>query len=170
MRLPYCGCRRYRRRRLHPRGDDTDTLRWGSASLRPMGVTGINHIATMTTDLERHAKFYGDVFGAKVTFQMDAAPGHPRLWNLDLGGGSALNVFEVDEADIVGDRTRQGGRGAIDHFGIGVDSLAELQQVRERLVGAGVDVGEIQDLGGEWSLFFRDIDGMELEVCAPMES
>ena len=134
-----------------------------------MGVTGINHIATMTTDLERHAKFYGDVFGAKVTFTMEAAPDHPRMWILDLGGGSALNVFEVDEADIVGDRRRQGGRGAIDHFGIGVGSRAELEQVKARLVAAGADIGEIQDLGGEWSLFFRDLDGMELEVCAPMD-
>jgi catechol 2,3-dioxygenase-like lactoylglutathione lyase family enzyme len=123
----------------------------------------------MTTDLERHARFYGDVFGAKVTFTMDAAPDHPRMWILDLGGGSALNVFEVDESDILGDRRRQGGRGAIDHFGIAVDSLAELQQVKERLVAAGADIGEIQDLGGEWSLFFRDIDGMELEVCAPLD-
>jgi catechol 2,3-dioxygenase-like lactoylglutathione lyase family enzyme len=135
-----------------------------------MGVTGINHIATMTTDLERHARFYGDVFDAKVTFTMEAAPDHPRMWILDLGGGSALNVFEVAETDILGDRRRQGGRGAIDHFGIAVDSLAELQQVRDRLVAAGADIGEIQDLGGEWSLFFRDPDGMELEVCAPLDA
>jgi catechol 2,3-dioxygenase-like lactoylglutathione lyase family enzyme len=33
----------------------------------------------------------------------------------------------------------------------------------------GGDVGEVQRLGGEWSLFFRDIDGMELEVCAKAE-
>ena len=33
---------------------------------------------------------------------------------------------------------------------------------------AGADIGEIQNLGGDtWSLFFRDVDGMELEVCAP---
>jgi len=134
-----------------------------------VGVTGINHIATMTSDLERHARFYGDVFGAKVTLTMDAAPDHPRMWILDLGGGSALNVFEVDEAEILGDRRKQGGRGAIDHFGIAVDSLAELQQVKDRLVAAGADIGEIQDLGGEWSLFFRDLDGMELEVCAPID-
>lgn len=140
-----------------------------SPSIQRMGVTGINHIATMTTDLERHARFYGDVFDAKVTFTMEAAPDHPRMWILDLGGGSALNVFEVDESDILGDRGQQGGRGAIDHFGIAVDSLAELQQVQARLVAAGADIGEIQDLGGEWSLFFRDPDGMELEVCAPLD-
>lgn len=135
-----------------------------------MGITGINHIATMTTDLERHAKFYGEVFGAEVTLTMEASAEHPRMWILDLGGGSALNVFEVAEEDIVGNRRQQGGRGAIDHFGIGVGSLAELEQVKDRLIAAGADIGEIQDLGGEWSLFFRDIDGMELEVCAPMHS
>lgn len=134
-----------------------------------MGVTGINHIATMTTDLERHAKFYSEVFGAKVTFTMEAEADHPRMWILDLGGGSSLNVFEVGEDDIIGDRTQQGGRGAIDHFGIAVDSRAELERVKERLVTAGAEIGEIQDLGGEWSLFFRDIDGMELEVCAPID-
>ena len=46
-----------------------------------------------------------------------------------------------------------------------VDSLGTLEQVRDRLVAAGADIGEIQRLGGEWSLFFRDPDGMELEVC-----
>ncbi|MDQ3391818.1 MAG: hypothetical protein M3508_10865 [Actinomycetota bacterium] len=34
-------------------------------------------------------------------------------------------------------------------------------------VDAGADIGEIQQLGDPWSLFFRDPDGMELEVCAP---
>ena len=31
------------------------------------------------------------------------------------------------------------------------------------------EVGEIQRLGDEWSLFFRDPDGMELEVCCPAD-
>jgi hypothetical protein len=34
------------------------------------------------------------------------------------------------------------------------------------LAAAGAqEVGDIQRLGDEWSLFFRDPDGMELEVC-----
>jgi hypothetical protein len=35
---------------------------------------------------------------------------------------------------------------------------------------AGAETGEIRQLGNEWSLFFRDVDGMELEVCAPVDA
>ena len=132
-------------------------------------TTGFNHVATLTTDCDRHAAFYRDVFGAEITFTMDATDDHPRMLILDLGGGSALNVFEVSDEEIIGERRRQGGRGAIDHFGLAVESLAELEAVKQRLVDAGADIGEIQRLGDEWSLFFRDIDGMELEVCCHAE-
>lgn len=132
-------------------------------------TSGFNHVATLTTDLDRFAEWYGQMFGAEVTFSMDAdaETGHPRMFILDLGGGSALNVFEVPAEEIIGEQRKLGGRGAIDHFGIAVPSLADLEAVRGRLTAAGADIGEIQQLGGEWSLFFRDVDGMELEVCAP---
>lgn len=129
--------------------------------------TGFNHIATLTTDLDRFAEWYGRVFGATVTYSMEARPDHPRMFILDMGGGGALNVFEVPASEIIGERRHLGHRGAIDHFGIAVDSLATLEQVKARLVDAGADIGEIQQLGGDWSLFFRDVDGMELEVVAP---
>jgi catechol 2,3-dioxygenase-like lactoylglutathione lyase family enzyme len=128
-------------------------------------TTGFNHVATQTTDADRIVAFYGEVFGAEVTAEIKAEGDHPRLVIVDLGGGSALNVFETDGAGILGERRGIGGRGAIDHFGLAVDSLATLEDVRDRLVKAGADIGEIQRLGGEWSLFFRDPDGMELEVC-----
>lgn len=135
----------------------------------PMAITsGFNHVATLTTDLDRFAAWYGEVFGAEVTFSMEAEGDHPRMFIVDLGGGSALNVFEVTEDQLIGDRRRIGGRGAIDHFGIAVPDLATLEDVKARLEAAGADLGEIQNLGGDtWSLFFRDVDGMELEVCAP---
>ena len=128
-------------------------------------TTGFNHVATLTSDMERLVAFYRDVFGAEITFEMAATPDHPRMTILDLGAGTALNVFETAADEIIGERRRQGGRGAIDHYGLNVDSLATLEQVKERLLAAGADIGEIQRLGSEWSLFFRDPDGMELEVC-----
>lgn len=131
-------------------------------------TTGFNHVATVAADVDRAVAFYVAAFEARVTFDMAAQPDHPRLVILDLGGGSALNVFEVPADEIVGDRRKQGGRGPIDHFGLGVGSRDALEAVRDRLVDAGAEVGDIQQLGDIWSLFFRDLDGMELEVCAPM--
>jgi catechol 2,3-dioxygenase-like lactoylglutathione lyase family enzyme len=128
-------------------------------------TTGFNHVATLTPDMDRLVRFYAEAFGAQLTFEMAARPDHPRMAILDLGGGAALNVFETTADEIIGDRRRQGGRGPIDHYAVAVASLADLEAVRDRLVAAGAEIGEIQRLGSEWSLFFRDPDGMELEVC-----
>jgi catechol 2,3-dioxygenase-like lactoylglutathione lyase family enzyme len=129
-------------------------------------TSGFNHVATLTADMDRTVQFYRDAFEAELVFEMDAKEDHPRMSILDLGGGAALNVFEVAAGDIVGDRRKQGHRGAIDHYALAVDSKDVLELIKGRLVTAGAEIGEIQRLGDEWSLFFRDPDGMELEVCA----
>ena len=98
---------------------------------------GFNHVATLTTDCDRHAEWWGKVFGATVTFQMEKRDDHPRMFILDVGGGAALNVFEVTQDEIIGEQRRQGGRGAIDHFAIAVDTRDELEAVKQRLIDAG---------------------------------
>lgn len=131
-------------------------------------TSGFNHVATLTTDMDLTVSFYERAFGAAVTFEVDQRDDHPWMKILDMGGGAMLNVFEVPAEAMIGDRRRQGGRGAIDHFALAVPSRVELEAVRGRLIDAGAqEVGEIQQLGHEWSLFFRDPDGMELEVCCP---
>ena len=129
-------------------------------------TSGFNHVATLTPDMDRIVRFYQEAFEAQVTFEMQATDDHPRMVILDLGGGAALNVFEVPPEDIIGERRGQGHRGPIDHYAVAVESRAALDDVRDRLVNAGAEVGDVQRLGSEWSLFFRDPDGMELEVCA----
>ena len=58
-------------------------------------------VATLTPDLDRLVAFYREAFGAEVTFEMAARPDHPRMIILDLGGGAALNVFEVAPDEII---------------------------------------------------------------------
>jgi catechol 2,3-dioxygenase-like lactoylglutathione lyase family enzyme len=132
-----------------------------------MPVTnGLNHVATLTTDMDLTVRFYEQAFDAVGTFEVPKRDDHPWMKVLDLGGGAALNVLKVDADEIIGDRRRQGGRGAIGHNALAVNSHATLEMVKERLAVAGAqEVGEIQRLGDEWSLFFRDPDGMKLEVC-----
>ncbi len=130
-------------------------------------TTGFNHVATLTSSMDRTVTFYEQAFDAVVTYEVEARDDHPWMKILDLGGGAALNVFEVPPEDLIGDRRRQGGRGAVDHFGLAVGSLDALRAMPERLRAAGAqEVGEVQQLGDAWSLFFRDPDGMELEVCS----
>lgn len=135
-----------------------------------MAITsGFNHVATLTSDMDRTVRFYEEAFEGAVTFEVPKRDDHPWMKIIDLGGGAALNIFEVDETALIGERRQVGGRGAIDHFGLAVDSLATLEAVRDRIEAAGAqEVGTIQQLGHEWSLFFRDPDGMELEVCCPV--
>lgn len=130
--------------------------------------TGFNHVATLTTDMDVTVGFYERVFDAVVTFTMEKTDDHPYMKIVDLGGGGSLNIFEVAPEDMIGERRRQGGRGAIDHYAVAVADRATLELVAERMQAAGAqEVGEIQQLGSELSLFFRDPDGMELEVCCP---
>lgn len=130
-------------------------------------TSGFNHVATLTPDLDRFQAWYSEVFEAVTVFEMAAEGEHPRMAVVDVGGGSCLNVFEVPADSIIGQRRSIGARGAIDHFGFAVASRQGLEVMRERLLAAGADTHEIQQLGPDWSLFFRDVDGMELEVCAP---
>ncbi|MEO7429065.1 MAG: VOC family protein [Acidimicrobiales bacterium] len=134
-------------------------------------TSGFNHVATLTSDMARTVGFYEEAFGAVVIGEVAKSDVHPWMKILDLGGGAALNVFEVPAEEIIGERRTQGARGAVDHFGLAVDSLATLELTKERLVQAGAqEVGEIQRLGDLRSLFFRDPDGMELEVCCAGEA
>ncbi len=51
-----------------------------------MAITsGFNHVATLTTDLDRLADFYRRAFDAEVTFTMDATDDHPRMFIIELG-------------------------------------------------------------------------------------
>ena len=133
-------------------------------------TAGLNHVATLTSDMKTTVRFYEQAFDATVLFEIEKTEHHPWMKVIDLGGGAALNVFEAPADTIIGERRRQGGRGAIDHYALAVDTLATLNTVRDRLLAAGAqEVGDIQQLGTEWSLFFRDPDGMELEVCCPAD-
>ena len=95
----------------------------------------------------------------------EAKGDHPRMAIVDMGGNSALNVFEVPPDSILGDRTKMGGRGPIDHYALAVDSEDKLMDIRDRLVAVGASPGEVTQFGPSLlSVFFRDPDGAELEV------
>jgi hypothetical protein len=59
------------------------------------------------------------------------------------------------------------GRGRIDHLGLQAASRGAFETIRERLTARGASDGFVTDFGPLLSLFFRDPDGLEGEVCVP---
>jgi catechol 2,3-dioxygenase-like lactoylglutathione lyase family enzyme len=129
-------------------------------------LNGINHVAILTNDSERLHAFYEGVFDATVMATPPAAAEPDlRLSFIDVGPFSQLNVFEIEGNTEADRQTPMFGRGRIDHLALHADSLSSFETIRDRLVGRGASDGFVTDFGPILSLFFRDPDGLECEVC-----
>ena len=129
-----------------------------------MLLQGIDHVATITRDGDRLKQFYVDMFEATVERDGPEFPGGPRMIILNIGPGSELNVFEIDDNDQADHQIPMFGRGRIDHIGLHAADLATFGQIRERLIAAGAADRVVTVFGRKLSLFFRDPDRMECEV------
>ncbi len=129
-----------------------------------MLLDGINHLGTLTSDTERLCAFYEAVFEAVVEREMSEGDG-VRLTFVGIGPGTQLNVFEIAGNTEAERQTPMFGRGRIDHFGLQAASLEAFNTIRDRLMERGASDGFVTDFGPSLSVFFRDPDGLEGEVC-----
>ena len=132
-----------------------------------MLTVGINHVATITNDSDRLQAFYQEVFEAEILRDGSEFPdgSGPRLSIIRIGPYAELNVFEIDgntQADV---QTPMFGRGRLDHFALQAESIEAFETIRQRLRARGAADDFVTDFGPLLSLFFRDPDGLEGEVC-----
>ena len=128
-----------------------------------MLLGGINHVAVLTGDTERFLEFYGGVFEAthEVIQQQEGF----RLTIVWVGPIAELNVFELSDNTEHERQTPMFGRGRLDHLALEAASLEAFDEIRDRLLERGATDGFVTDFGHLLSLFFRDPDGLEAEVC-----
>ena len=129
-----------------------------------MLLDGVNHVAILTKDTDRFVAFYTEVFDAEVGTSIPAGPGM-RLTFVHIGRTAEINLFEVEGNDEADRQTPMFGRGRIDHLGLQAASLDAFETARDRLMAAGASDGFVTDFGPILSLFFKDPDGLEGEVC-----
>jgi catechol 2,3-dioxygenase-like lactoylglutathione lyase family enzyme len=131
-----------------------------------MLLDGVNHVAILTNDTDRLCAFYRQVFDATVSGELRPDE-NLRLTFLGIGSGREFNIFQVEGNTEAERQTPMFGRGRIDHLGLQAASKEAFDEIRDRLMACGASDGFVTDFGPILSVFFRDPDGLEGEVCVP---
>ena len=137
----------------------------------PVNATGFAHVRITVTDIERSRRFYDDVFGFDVAYEVPAGADDATREQLAflfgglvyvLPGGQLLGLRPVAAAGDAFDEDRVG----LDHLCVSVGSTDDLQAAVGVLDGLGIAHAGVKDLGTGLILEFRDPDGVALELFA----
>ena len=130
-------------------------------------LSGINHVAVVTDDLERFVEFYTGVFDLEVVFE-ESTPAF-RHAILRTGTESWLHPAEVAGNGNGAGLPTMFERGHVDHFALTATSAAAFEELRRRLVARGASAGAVDDLGAFRSVWFEDPDGTRLELIVILD-
>jgi catechol 2,3-dioxygenase-like lactoylglutathione lyase family enzyme len=86
---------------------------------------------------------------------------------VQIGHQTEINLFEVHGNNEAKRQTPLFARGRIDHLGLQAASVSAFEEIRRRLIEKGAADHFVTDFGPVLSVFFRDPDGLEGEVCVP---
>jgi catechol 2,3-dioxygenase-like lactoylglutathione lyase family enzyme len=125
-------------------------------------LAGINHVATVTADLNRLEDFYARAFGAGVVRRWE---GHERHSMIRLGPTTVLHAFERSDSPDINPGEAMFHRGRLDHIGINAASREAFERLCERLVHLGASDGSVTEFPMISSARFVDPDGMDVELC-----
>lgn len=130
-------------------------------------LSGVNHVAVMTDDLDRFVEFYRDVFELDMVFS-ETTPAF-RHAILRTGPTSWLHPAEVADNAHAAGSPNMFDRGHVDHIALTAASYHAFSTLRQRLVDRGASTGAVDDLGAFHSVWFEDPDGMRGELVAVVD-
>ena len=138
-------------------------------------TSGFNHIDLGTKNMEATRAFYEDVLGFPLV-RADLVElgnrGTVKHFFFDIGNGQLLGFMSGE--DVAGypkdfDSGINKGLGlmpGVYHFAFNSDSLAALEETKQRLQAHGVAVnGPVDHEGWSKSIYFEDPNGLQLECC-----
>jgi glyoxalase family protein len=139
-----------------------------SESEKDMGKTiRISHPALTGANNAETIQFYTEVLGMELVLRQPNLdyPSEEHLF-FHVGHDNFIAYFVPREAaDAASYEAAQPGSGHMDHLAIDVEE-ASLEPFRQRLVAAGVEVEGPLDRGYERSIYFKDPNGVTVELLA----
>lgn len=124
-----------------------------------MAITRMNHAVLYVRDAAASAAFYREVLDFEVVHEF---PGAAFLRAPDSDNDHDLGLFSL--GDRAGDSAAGRQTVGLYHLAWEVDTLQQLAVLAGRLQEAGALVGA-SDHGASKSLYAKDVDGLEFEVC-----
>lgn len=136
-----------------------------AAERPPSTARGVHHAAFICSDVDATISFYQDLLGFPLVeiFENRDYPGSAHLF-FDLGNGNLLAFFDFPGYEHPEFHETLGG---VQHVAISM-APEQFAALKDRLHAAGVEYRG-PDLGVANSVYVRDPDGLQIELCtAPL--
>lgn len=114
----------------------------------------LDHMVVMVRALETSLPWYSTLLGA-----LGFTKTRDHVWLNDDGVAIDLKQAEIATRDY-----ERYGPG-LNHMGFTADDRAQYDAVRAQMASAGFDVPDAQRFGPSTATFFKDPDGMRVEVA-----
>ena len=121
-------------------------------------IKSVQHIAVVTTDVERAAAFYTQVLGFKETLRLETT--HSGTIVFVSANGTQLELFGGGNPKEPGEGE---GKVGFPHVALLVDDV-DLEYERLKALGVEFDVPPTEADAGIRLAFFKDPDGNRLEI------
>jgi glyoxylase I family protein len=125
-----------------------------------MKTTGIHHVAIICSDYEKSKKFYTDILGFSIIEETFREARNSYKLDLRAGTGDQIELFSFPNPPERPNRPEACG---LRHLAFEVEDIDEAVA---DLQSKGVPVEDIRidDLTGKRFTFFKDPDGLPLEI------
>ncbi len=127
---------------------------------------GINHLALITTDMDRTVRFYHGVLGARLVATI-GTPGF-RHYFFEFGPEQTVAFFEYKGVELKPFAKPAGVPDPhavqFDHLSFNLPDEHALEALRRRLKEHGCEVTDVVDHQVMRSIYFTDPDGIALEA------
>ena len=145
-----------------------------------LATRGFNHIDLGTKDMEATRAFYADLLGfplVRADLVELGEQGVLKHYFFDIGNGQLLGFMSGEDVEgypkefDAGINRGLGLRGGVYHFAFDAGSEEDLARIKQHLESNGVRVrGPVDHEGWSKSIYFRDPNGLTLEVCHLLRS
>jgi len=131
---------------------------------------GVNHLAMATGDMDRTILFWRDLLGMRLVAGL-GRPGY-RHYFFEISDTDLLAFFEWPGVGRVPDKEHGrpvAGPFIFDHVSFGVETEADLWELKDKLSAAGFHVSEVVDHGFIHSIYAHDPNGIPIEFSHNVE-